>query len=49
MARFNGRGEEADEVRQTRDHLERRRSDFAEHLNSVAARYDEAYAPKRGI
>ncbi|HEY0019805.1 MAG TPA: hypothetical protein VGC13_26130 [Longimicrobium sp.] len=42
------RGEEADEVRKTRNLLERRWSDFAEHLTAVAARYDEAYARKRG-
>jgi hypothetical protein len=43
------RGEEADEVRQTRNLLERRWSDFAEHLTTVAARYDQVYARKLGI
>jgi phage shock protein A len=42
------RGEEADEVRETRNQLERRWNDLAEHLGEVAARYDEAYARKRG-
>jgi hypothetical protein len=42
------RGEEADEVRQTRNQLERRWGDVAGHLTSVAARYDEVYARKRG-
>lgn len=42
------RGEEPDEVRQTRNQLERRWNEFAEHLGDVAARYDEAYARKRG-
>lgn len=41
------RGEEADEVRQTRNQLERGWNDLAEHLRAVAARYDEAYARKR--
>ena len=43
------RGEEADEVRRTRNQLERRWNELAEHLGVVAARYDEAYARKRGI
>ena len=43
------RGEEPDEVRQTRNQLERRWSEFAEHLGDVAARYDQVYARKRGI
>lgn len=43
------RGEESDEVRETRNQLERRWSEFAAHLSAVAARYDEAYARKRGI
>jgi hypothetical protein len=38
------RGEEADEVRQTRSQLERGWSDVAEHLRAMAARYDEVYA-----
>jgi len=42
------RGEEPDEVRETRNRLERRWSELAEHLRGVAARYDEAYARKRG-
>lgn len=42
------RGEEPDEVRQTRNQLERRWSEFAEHLNGVAARYNEVYARRRG-
>jgi hypothetical protein len=42
------RGEEADEVRQTRNLLERRWNELAEHLGAVAARYDEVYARKRG-
>jgi hypothetical protein len=42
------RGEESDEVRQTRSRLERKWSELAEHLGEVAARYDEAYARKRG-
>jgi hypothetical protein len=42
------RGEESDEVRQTRNLLERRWTELAEHLGGVAARYDEAYARKRG-
>jgi hypothetical protein len=42
------RGEESDEVRQTRNQLERRWNELAEHLSAVAARYDEAYARKRG-
>lgn len=41
------RGEEADEVRQTRNQMERRWSEIAEHLGAVAARYDEVYARKR--
>lgn len=41
------RGEETDEVRQTRNLLERRWNDVAEHLDSLAARYDAAYAQKR--
>jgi hypothetical protein len=43
------RGEEAEEVRETRNLLERRWSEIAEHLGSVAARYDEAYARHRGL
>ena len=43
------RGEESDEVRQTRNQLERRWNELAEHLGAVAARYNEAYARKRGI
>jgi hypothetical protein len=42
------RGEEPDEVRQARNQLERRWNELAEHLDAVAARYDEAYARKRG-
>ncbi len=42
------RGEEAEEVRETRNLLERRWNDLAEHLGEVAARFDEAYARKRG-
>jgi hypothetical protein len=42
------RGEESDEVRETRNQLERRWNELAEHLGAVAARYDEAYARKRG-
>ena len=42
------RGEESDEVRQTRNQLERRWNELAEHLGAMAARYDEAYARKRG-
>ena len=42
------RGEEPDEVRQTRNLLERRWNEFAEHLGDVAARYDQAYAHRRG-
>jgi hypothetical protein len=42
------RGEEAEEVRETRNQLERRWSEIAEHLGDVAARYNEAYARKRG-
>jgi hypothetical protein len=41
-------GEESDEVRETRNQLERRWNELAEHLNAVAARYDDAYARKRG-
>lgn len=43
------RGEESDEVRQTRKDLERRWNELGGHLSAVAARYDEAYARKRGI
>lgn len=43
------RGEESDEVRQTRNQLERRWNELSEHLNAVAARYDEAYARQRGL
>ncbi|HEX2208317.1 MAG TPA: hypothetical protein VHG93_11595 [Longimicrobium sp.] len=43
------RGEETDEVRQTRHQLERRWNELAEHLAAVAARYDEVYARKRGV
>lgn len=43
------RGEESDEVRQTRNQLERRWNELSEHLSAVAVRYDEAYARKRGI
>jgi hypothetical protein len=43
------RGEESEEVRQTRSQLERRWNELAEHLGGVAARYDEAYARKRGM
>ena len=43
------RGEEADEVRETRNQLERRWSELSEHFAEMAARYDEAYARKRGI
>jgi hypothetical protein len=42
------RGEESEEVRQTRNQLERRWNELAEHLGDVAARYDEAYARKQG-
>lgn len=42
-------GEEPDEVRQSRNLLERRWNEVAEHLNALAASYDEAYARKRGI
>jgi hypothetical protein len=38
------RGEEADEVRQTRSQLERGWSDVAEHLRAMASRYEEVYA-----
>lgn len=43
------RGEESDEVRQTRNLLERRWNELGDHLRAVAARYDEIYARKRGI
>lgn len=43
------RGEEAEEVRQTRDELERHWSDIAAELDAVAARYDEAYARQRSL
>lgn len=43
------RGDESDEVRQTRNQLERRWNELAEHLGDMAARYDEVYARKRGI
>lgn len=42
------RGEESDEVRQTRNQLERRWDELAEHLTAVAARYDQVYSRKRG-
>lgn len=42
------RGEEADEVRQTRSEMERGWAGVSGHLASVAARYDEAYARMRG-
>lgn len=42
------RGEEAEEVRQTRRQLEGRWGEIAEHLGALAARYDEAYARRRG-
>jgi hypothetical protein len=42
------RGEEADEVRETRTQLERRWNEVAEHLGAVADRFDEVYARKRG-
>lgn len=42
------RGEESEEVRQTRNQLERRWNEISEHLSAVAARYDDAYARKRG-
>ncbi len=41
-------GEEPEEVRQTRNLLERRWNEVAEHLGEVAARFDEVYARKRG-
>jgi hypothetical protein len=41
------RGEEADEVRETRNQLERGWNDLAEHLRTVAARYDEVYARRQ--
>ena len=42
------RGEESDEVRQTRNQLEGRWNELAEHLSAVADRYDQGYARKRG-
>jgi hypothetical protein len=42
------RGEEAEEVRQTRRQLEGRWGEIAEHLGALAARYEEAYARRRG-
>jgi hypothetical protein len=42
------RGEEAAEVRETRSRLERHWNEMTEHLNSVAARYNAAYARQRG-
>lgn len=41
------RGEEAEEVRETRNQLERRWNEVAEHLGAIADRYDEVYARKR--
>ncbi|HEX6038427.1 hypothetical protein [Longimicrobium sp.] len=38
------RGEEAEEVRQTRTQLEGRWGEIAQHLDALAARYDQAYA-----
>ncbi|HYW09089.1 MAG TPA: hypothetical protein VE913_19170 [Longimicrobium sp.] len=43
------RGEEAAEVRETRNLLERQWNDVAEHLNSLAASYNELYARQRGV
>jgi len=42
-------GEESDEVRQTRNQLERRWNELSDHLDAMAARYDEAYARKQGV
>lgn len=42
------RGEESDEVRETRNQLERRWNELSGHLDAFAARYDEVFARKRG-
>ena len=45
--RLARRGKDSEEVREMRAQLERRWSEIAEHLGSVALRYDEAFGPLR--